>query len=99
LAPSRLKPIVDPRGRARRAHPGANGNTGEFYSLTTAEAEAMVHARRSWSRGRVPLLAGVGRSINDACTLARAIARRRRQRRMGSTSQPDPFVSPRGVVT
>ena len=54
--------------------------------------------RRSWSRGRVPLLAGVGRSINDACALARA------SRAAGASAlmvhqPPDPFVSPRGVVT
>ena len=47
--------------------------------------------------GRVPLLAGVGRSINDACALARA------SRAAGASAlmvhqPPDPFVSPRGVV-
>jgi 4-hydroxy-tetrahydrodipicolinate synthase len=47
--------------------------------------------------GRVPLLAGVGRSISDACALARA------SRAAGASAlmvhqPPDPFVSPRGVV-
>jgi 4-hydroxy-tetrahydrodipicolinate synthase len=75
----------------------ANGNTGEFYGLTTAEAETMVHAVAEMMGGRAPLLAGVGRSINDACALARA------SRAAGASAlmvhqPPDPFVSPRGVV-
>src|SRR5262249_36856562 len=75
----------------------ANGNTGEFYGLTTAEAETMVHAVAELVAGRGPLLAGVGRSINDACTLARAA------RAAGATAlmvdqPPDPFGAPRGVV-
>jgi hypothetical protein len=98
LAPSRLKPIVDRAVDAGVHILVANGNTGEFYSLTTAEAEAMVHAAAELVAGRVPLLAGVGRSINDACTLARA------SRAAGASAlmvhqPPDPFVSPRGVVT
>ena len=44
VAPSRLKPIVDRAVDAGVHILVANGNTGEFYSLTTAEAEAMVHA-------------------------------------------------------
>src|SRR5262249_58680758 len=76
----------------------ANGNTGEFYGLTTTEAETMVHAAAELVAGRVPLLAGVGRSINDACALARA------SRAAGASAlmvhqPPDPFVSPRGVVS
>jgi 4-hydroxy-tetrahydrodipicolinate synthase len=98
VAPARQKPIVD-----RAIHAGvhilvANGNTGEFYALTTAEAERMVHAAAEHVGGRVPLLAGVGRSINDACALARA------SHAAGAAAlmvhqPPDPFVSPRGVVT
>jgi len=97
VAPQRLKPIVD-----RAIHAGvhilvANGNTGEFYGLTTAEAENMVHAIAEEIGGRVPLLAGVGRSINDACALARA------SRAAGAAAlmvhqPPDPFVAPRGVI-
>ena len=76
----------------------ANGNTGEFYGLTTAEAERWCMPPPSRSRGRVPLLGGVGRSIGDACALANA------SRAAGATAlmvhqPPDPFVSPRGVVT
>src|SRR6476659_6415856 len=97
VAPQRLKPIVD-----RAIHAGvhilvANGNTGEFYGLTTAEAETMVHSIAEQIGRRVPLLAGVGRSINDACALARA------SHAAGAAAlmvhqPPDPFVSPRGVV-
>ena len=44
LAPARLEPIVD-RAVAAGVHAlVANGNTGEFYGLTTKEAETMVHA-------------------------------------------------------
>jgi 4-hydroxy-tetrahydrodipicolinate synthase len=76
----------------------ANGNTGEFYGLTTAEAETMVHAAAEQIAGRVPLLGGVGRSIHDAIALTKA------SRAAGATGllvhqPPDPFVSPRGVVS
>src|SRR6478736_4983055 len=97
VAPLRLKPIVDRAVNAGVHVLVANGNTGEFYGLTTAEAEAMVHSVAEQLGGRAPLLAGVGRSIGDACALARA------SRAAGATAlmvhqPPDPFVSPRGVV-
>ena len=97
LAPARLQPIID-RAVTSGVHIlVANGNTGEFYGLTTAEAETMVHAVAEQIAGRVPLLAGVGRSINDACALAKA------SRAAGASAlmvhqPPDPFVSPRGVI-
>src|SRR3982751_4282815 len=97
IAPARLKPIIDRAIQAGVHILVANGNTGEFYGLTTAEAEHMVHAAAEQIGGRVPLLAGVGRSIGDACALAKA------SRAAGATAlmvhqPPDPFVSPRGVV-
>ena len=97
VAPTRLSPIIDRAIGAGVHILVANGNTGEFYGLTTAEAEEMVHSVAEQIAGRVPLLAGVGRSINDACKLARA------SRAAGATAlmvhqPPDPFVSPRGVV-
>jgi 4-hydroxy-tetrahydrodipicolinate synthase len=97
VAPSRLKPIIDRAIGAGVHILVANGNTGEFYGLTTAEAETMVHAVAEMVGGRAALLAGVGRSINDACALARA------SRAAGASAlmvhqPPDPFVSPRGVV-
>ena len=97
IAPARLAPIVD-RAIAAGVHVlVANGNTSEFYGLTTAEAETMIHAIAELVAGRVPLLGGVGRSIKDACALARA------SRAAGASAlmvhqPPDPFVSPRGVV-
>jgi 4-hydroxy-tetrahydrodipicolinate synthase len=97
IAPGRLRPIID-RALAAGVHVlVANGNTGEFYGLTTAEAEAMVYAVAEQIGGRAPLLAGVGRSIGDACALAKA------SRAAGAAAlmvhqPPDPFVSPRGVV-
>jgi 4-hydroxy-tetrahydrodipicolinate synthase len=97
IAPARLRPIID-RALAAGVHIlVANGNTGEFYGLTTAEAEAMVHAVAEQIGGRAPLLTGVGRSIGDACALAKA------SRAAGAAAlmvhqPPDPFVSPRGVV-
>src|SRR5919107_5095999 len=98
IAPARLKPIIDRAIQAGVHILVANGNTGEFYGLTRAEAETMVHAVAEEVAGRVPLLAGVGRSINDACALARA------SRAAGASAlmvhqPPDPFVSPRGVVS
>ena len=97
LATERLRPIVE-RAIAAGVHIlTANGNTGEFYGLTTAEAEAAVHAAAELVGGRVPLVAGVGRSIGDALTLARA------SRQAGAAAlmvhqPPDPFVSPRGTL-
>jgi 4-hydroxy-tetrahydrodipicolinate synthase len=95
IAPNRLKPIIDRAVNAGVHILVANGNTGEFYGLTTAEAEQMVHAVAEQIGGRVPLLAGVGRSIGDACALAIA------SRAAGASAlmvhqPPDPFVSPRG---
>jgi 4-hydroxy-tetrahydrodipicolinate synthase len=97
VAPSRLKPIIDRAVGAGVHILVANGNTGEFYGLTTTEAEMMVHAVAEQIGGRVPLLGGVGRSIGDACALAKA------SRAAGAAAlmvhqPPDPFVSPRGVV-
>jgi 4-hydroxy-tetrahydrodipicolinate synthase len=97
VAPGRLKAIIDRAVGAGVHILVANGNTGEFYGLTTAEAETMVQAVAEQVGGRVPLLAGVGRSIKDACALARA------SRAAGAAAlmvhqPPDPFVSPRGVI-
>jgi 4-hydroxy-tetrahydrodipicolinate synthase len=97
IAPQRLKPVIDRAISAGVHILTANGNTGEFYGLTTAEAERMVHVVAELIDGRAPLLAGVGRSIGDALALARA------SRAAGAAAlmvhqPPDPFVAPRGVV-
>ena len=67
VAPKRLKPIIDRAVGAGVHILVANGNTGEFYGLTTKEAEIMVHSVAEQLSGRAPLLGGVGRSIGDAC--------------------------------
>ena len=97
VEPAKLRPIVDRAIKAGVHILVANGNTGEFYGLTTAEAETMVHAIAEQIGGRAPLLAGVGRSIGDAVALTKA------SKKAGATGlmvhqPPDPFVSPRGVV-
>jgi 4-hydroxy-tetrahydrodipicolinate synthase len=97
VAPSRLTPIIDRAIRAGVHILVANGNTGEFYGLTTAEAETMVRSVAEQIGGRVPLLGGVGRSIGDACTLAR-VSREAGASALMVHQPPDPFVSPRGVV-
>ncbi|HYI89239.1 MAG TPA: dihydrodipicolinate synthase family protein, partial [Beijerinckiaceae bacterium] len=97
IAPDRLKPVVDRAIRAGIHVLVANGNTSEFYGLTTAEAEAMVQAVAGQVAGRVPLLAGVGRSVSDACALAR-VSRAAGASALMVHQPPDPFVSPRGVV-
>ena len=97
VAPAKLAPILD-RALAAGVHmPVVNGNTGEFYALTTDEAGTMVREVAALVDGRAPLLAGVGRGIRDACRLARASAD------AGATAlmihqPPDPFVAPRGTV-
>src|SRR3984893_1377026 len=95
--PGRLKPIIDRAINAGVHILVANGNTGEFYGLTTSEAETMVHSIAELIGRRVPLLAGVGRSINDACALARASHAAGADALMVH-QPPDPFVSTRGVV-
>jgi 4-hydroxy-tetrahydrodipicolinate synthase len=92
-----LKPVVDRAVDAGVHVLVANGNTSEFYGLQAHEAEHMVHAAAECTAGRVPLLAGVGRSIHEACALAKA------SRKAGADAlmvhqPPDPFVAPRGVV-
>lgn len=97
IAPERLSPIID-RALAAGLHlPVVNGNTGEFYALTTDEACTMVQEVVGMMDGRAPVLAGIGRGIRDACALARASAK------AGATAlmvhqPPDPFVAPRGIV-
>ncbi len=93
----RLPPIVD-RAVAAGVHIlVANGNTGEFYGLTLEEAEAFVRSAAETVSGRVPLVAGVGRSVKDAVRLARVSAAAGAAGLMVH-QPPDPFVAPRGIV-
>lgn len=97
IAPDRLRPILD-RALAAGLHvPVVNGNTGEFYALTVEEAEAMAAAVCALVDGRAPVVAGVGRSVKDACRLA-AAARRAGAAGLMVHQPPDPFAAPRGVV-
>jgi 4-hydroxy-tetrahydrodipicolinate synthase len=50
----------------------ANGNTGEFYSLTVPEQAAAVRATVGAASGRATVLAGVGHSATEAADAARA---------------------------
>ncbi|WP_265502430.1 dihydrodipicolinate synthase family protein [Paracoccus beibuensis] len=97
IAPARLAPILD-RALAAGLHmPVVNGNTGEFYALTTDEACTMVQEVAGLLDRRAPLLAGVGRGLRDAQRLARASADAGAAALMVH-QPPDPFVTPRGVV-
>lgn len=97
IAPARLAPIIDRELGAGLHMPVINGNTSEFYALTTEEAATMVREVAQLIDGRAPLLAGIGRGLRDACALAKASAA------AGATAlmvhqPPDPFVSPRGII-
>lgn len=97
LAPAKLKPIID-RALAAGVHfPVVNGNTGEFYALTTDEAITMAKSVAEMLDGRAPMLAGIGRGVRDACALAKASAEAGAEALM-IHQPPDPFVAPRGVV-
>ncbi|MBB97418.1 MAG: dihydrodipicolinate synthase family protein [Rhodobacteraceae bacterium] len=97
IAPDKLQPIIDRALDAGVHMPVVNGNTGEFYALTTHEACTMVGEVCAMVAGRAPVLAGVGRGIRDACTLAEASAQAGASALM-IHQPPDPFVSPRGTV-
>jgi 4-hydroxy-tetrahydrodipicolinate synthase len=97
VAPERLVPIIN-RALGAGVHvPVVNGNTGEFYALTTEEACVMVREVAGLVGGRAPLLAGVGRGVRDAMRLARASADAGAAALMVH-QPPDPFVAPRGTV-
>lgn len=97
IAPQKLVPVLDRALGAGLHMPVVNGNTGEFYALTTEEASIMVREVVHLVAGRAPVLAGVGRGIRDAQALAKTSAN------AGATAlmvhqPPDPFVAPRGIV-
>jgi 4-hydroxy-tetrahydrodipicolinate synthase len=97
IAPDKLAPILDRALNAGVHMPVVNGNTGEFYALTTDEACTMVREVTALVDGRAPVLAGVGRSLRDACRLAKASAEAGAAALMVH-QPPDPFVSPRGTL-
>lgn len=97
IAPQRLAPVID-RAVAAGVHIlVANGNTGEFYSLNMAEAERMVQASADLLAGRAPLVGGAGRSVQEACRLAR-ISVKAGAAAVMLHQPPDPFLAPRGLV-
>ena len=98
IAPAHLKPIVERAVRAGVHALVANGNTGEFYGLTTKEAEHMVHAAAEHNAGRAVLIGGVGRSLHDAIALTKT-SREAGAEALMVHQPPDPFVAPRGVVS
>jgi 4-hydroxy-tetrahydrodipicolinate synthase len=74
-----------------------NGNTGEFYALTTAETRAAVELTVKTVGDRATVLAGVGHAVPDA------IAAARHARDVGAHAimihQPvHPYASPAGWV-
>ena len=97
IAPERLVPIIDRALGAGMHIPVVNGNTGEFYALTTDEACVMAREVVGMVGDRAPVLAGVGRGIRDACRLARVSADAGAAGLMVH-QPPDPFVAPRGIV-
>lgn len=96
IAPDLLAPIVDRAIGAGVHILTVNGNTGEFYGLTADEAERMAAAVCERVDGRVPVIGGVGRSVNEAARLASVSARAGVSALMVH-QPPDPFVSPRGL--
>lgn len=97
LVAAPLQPVVDRAVQAGVQVLVANGNTSEFYGLQAHEAEQAVHMAAQCVAGRVPLLAGVGRSVHEACALAR-VSRDAGADALMVHQPPDPFVSPRGVL-
>ena len=96
-APKLLAPIIDRCAAAGVDGLTINGNTGEFYSLSFAEAERMQAEVPALIQGRTLVIAGVGRSGKEAVHLAR------RAKSDGADAimihqPPDPFVAPRGVA-
>ncbi|MBK1659310.1 dihydrodipicolinate synthase family protein, partial [Paracraurococcus ruber] len=97
IAPQRLAPIIARAAAAGVEALTVNGNTGEFFGLTFAEAERMQAEVPALVAGRAAVVAGIGRSLPEACALAR------RARADGADAvmvhqPPDPFVAPRGIV-
>lgn len=97
IAPKRLTPIIDRAVAAGVDLLVTNGNTSEFYALSLAEAEAMVHATAELVDAKVPLIGGVGRGVGDAVALAKA-TKKAGVAALMVHQPPDPFVSPRGLV-
>lgn len=97
IAPQKLQPIIDKALTAGMHIPVVNGNTGEFYALTTEEACLMAEEVVAMVNNRAPVLAGIGRALPDAIRLTKAATAAGASALM-IHQPPDPFVAPRGVV-
>ena len=95
LAADRLAPIIDRAIDAEVDILVANGNTGEFYALDEAEARQFLDTSVRLIAGRVPVFAGIGRSIAEA-TRAAKHGRGAGADALMIHQTPDPFVAPRG---
>jgi 4-hydroxy-tetrahydrodipicolinate synthase len=74
-----------------------NGNTGEFYALSQAEARLVAETAAKVAQGRAEVLAGVGHDVATASDAARHA--RDHGARMIMIHQPvHPYVSPEGWV-
>jgi 4-hydroxy-tetrahydrodipicolinate synthase len=96
IDPPRLVPVIDRAIAAGVDILTVDGNTGEFYSLSTSEAITMAQSVCDMVDGRVPVVAGIGRALPDAISLTRASVAAGADALM-IHQPPDPFVAPRGV--
>lgn len=92
-----LKPIIDRAVAAGISALTINGNTSEFYGLTFEEARRMQAAVPPLIEKRAFVTAGVGRSVKEACTLAKT-ARSDGADGIMIHQVPDPFRAPRGTL-
>ena len=96
IRPDLLAPIIDGAIVAGVHVLVSNGNTGEFSGLTMDEALEMVRKTAELVDRRAPLIGGVGRSVREACQLARTSKESGCDAIMVHQA-PDPFVAPRGL--
>lgn len=97
IAPTKLQPIINRALMAGMHIPVVNGNTGEFYALTTDEACQMAESVVEMVDNRAPVLAGIGRALPDAIRLTKASTKAGVSALM-IHQPPDPFVAPRGTI-
>jgi 4-hydroxy-tetrahydrodipicolinate synthase len=97
INPYALDPIIARAAKAGIEALTINGNTSEFYSLSFEEARAMQAQVPSLINRRAFVTAGVGRSLTEACQLARS-ARADGVDALMIHQPPDPFRAPRGVL-
>lgn len=97
IAPGPLKALVQRLAAAGIDNLVAAGNTGEFYALELQEVLSVYALVAQANEGHSALTAGVGRSLREAITLARA-AEREGVDALMVHQPPDPFASPRGMV-